>query len=83
MPARTLLPPLAILGLLAGTAYALRSRIAAVVPSRKKAAGDRFKCECGETLRVTGGGRHRIYFQGDEALLESACPSCSRPLPSA
>ena len=80
MPVRTLLPPLAILGLLA---YALRSRIARVLPSRKQAAGDRFRCECGQTLRVTGGGRHRIYFSGDDALLESACPSCSRPLPSA
>ena len=80
MTARTLLPPIAILGLLA---YTLRSRVAGVLPSRRKAADDRFKCDCGETLRVTGGGRHRIYFQGDEALLESACPSCSRPLPSA
>lgn len=84
MPAaRTVLPPLAAFGLLAGAAYALRSRLAAVLPGRRTAGPDRFRCDCGETLRVTGQGRHRIYFAGDDALLDPACPSCSRPLPAA
>ena len=84
MPAvRTVMPPLAILGLLAGVAYALRSQLARALPGRRASSPDRYRCDCGRLLRVTGQGRHRIYFDGDDALLDPACPGCSRPLPSA
>ena len=82
MPAaRALLPSVAVLGLLAGAAYAFRTRLRGALP-RRRSGGETFRCDCGHTLRVTGAGRHRIYFNGDDALLENACPSCDRPLPA-
>ena len=81
--ARTLLPSLALLGLLGAVAYRLRERLAAALPGRAGArADDAYRCDCGETLRMTGAGRHRIYWNGDDALLENACPQCARPLPA-
>ncbi|MGZ4173234.1 MAG: hypothetical protein ACXVQR_02035 [Solirubrobacteraceae bacterium] len=46
----------------------------------------RHHCECGHVLRVFGGGRHRVYFELDDARLDQpvmnrVCPSCARILP--
>jgi hypothetical protein len=44
-------------------------------------------CECGQAFRMTGTGRHRVYWLADasagEPLLSNHCPSCDRPLPRA
>jgi hypothetical protein len=50
-------------------------------PSR----GREYRCECGQRLRVSGGGRHRVYFEPDAGLedpvINRACPGCGRGLP--
>lgn len=45
-----------------------------------------YHCECGHVLRAFGGGRHRVYFELDDARLDRpvmnrVCPSCARVLP--
>ncbi len=45
-----------------------------------------YRCDCGHALRVSGGGRHRVYFQLDDARLDDPvmnriCPECGRGLP--
>jgi hypothetical protein len=44
-----------------------------------------YRCECGEVLRVFGGGRHRVYFdpantQFEDPVMNGACPACGRGL---
>jgi predicted RNA-binding Zn-ribbon protein involved in translation (DUF1610 family) len=39
--------------------------------------------ECGHVLRVSGLGRHRLYFDRPNTLvMNSACPACGHGLPS-
>lgn len=46
-----------------------------------------YRCaECGHVLRVSGVGRHRVYFERDEdrsvdPVMNGACPGCGRGLP--
>ena len=42
-----------------------------------------YRCQCGQVLRVFGGGRHRIYFEPGDAdpVMNRACPHCGRGLP--
>jgi hypothetical protein len=45
-----------------------------------------YRCECGHVLRVSGGGRHRVYFELTDARLDNpvmdrACPQCGHGLP--
>lgn len=45
-----------------------------------------YRCECGNVLRVFGGGRHRVYFdpgntQLDDPVMNGVCPACGRVLP--
>ena len=45
-----------------------------------------YRCECGRTFRVSGGGRHRIYFEPsdsalDDPVMNGVCPECGRGLP--
>jgi hypothetical protein len=45
-----------------------------------------YQCGCGHVLRVSGGGRHRVYFELDDALcdhplMNRACPACGLRLP--
>lgn len=42
--------------------------------------------ECGHTLRVSGLGRHRVYFEREDAgsaspVLDRVCPACGCGLP--
>jgi predicted RNA-binding Zn-ribbon protein involved in translation (DUF1610 family) len=42
--------------------------------------------ECGHVLRVSGLGRHRVYFELDDdrsedPVMNRACPECGRGLP--
>lgn len=41
---------------------------------------------CGHVLRVSGLGRHRVYFELDDhrsvdPVMDRACPTCGRGLP--
>jgi hypothetical protein len=89
--------PLALFGLLAlaaGAAGFLRrdSLGAAAAPLRDRVRRsnapehETFTCECGQTYRVSGVGRHRIYWpEGaaeSDALLTPECINCERPLPT-
>jgi hypothetical protein len=43
--------------------------------------------ECGHVLRVSGLGRHRVYFELDdersnEPVINHACPACGHALPA-
>jgi hypothetical protein len=45
-----------------------------------------YRCECGHVLRVSGGGRHRVYFELDDArsedpVMNRSCPACGLTLP--
>jgi hypothetical protein len=64
----------------------------ATATSREHATGQAadsaggYGCECGHVLRVSGGGRHRVYFELADATLDNpvmdrACPQCGRGLP--
>jgi predicted RNA-binding Zn-ribbon protein involved in translation (DUF1610 family) len=42
--------------------------------------------ECGHVLRVSGLGRHRVYFEltderADNPVMNRACPACGHGLP--
>jgi transcription elongation factor Elf1 len=42
--------------------------------------------ECGHVLRVSGLGRHRVYFEltderADDPVMNRVCPSCGHGLP--
>jgi predicted RNA-binding Zn-ribbon protein involved in translation (DUF1610 family) len=56
-------------------------------PSRDPDSRPTYSCpECGHVLRVSGLGRHRIYFElGDERsvdpVMNRACPACGHGLP--
>jgi hypothetical protein len=44
-----------------------------------------YDCQCGHTLRVFGGGRHRVYFEPgnarlDDPVMNRVCPACGRGL---
>ena len=63
-----------------------------IAPAVKHAPSSRvdprtYSCpECGHILRVSGLGRHRIYFELDDdrladPVMNGACPGCSRGLP--
>ena len=50
------------------------------------AGRDQYRCDCGHALRVSGLGRHRIYFPLDNAdlndpVMTGLCPACGRGLP--
>jgi hypothetical protein len=59
-------------------------------PGRTRPAVDRrapYVCpECARVLRVAGLGRHRVYFELDDAgserpVINRVCPECGHPLP--
>ena len=45
-----------------------------------------YTCTCGHVLRVSGLGRHRIYFpvdsrRLDDPIMDGLCPNCGKGLP--
>src|SRR3712207_1868030 len=44
-----------------------------------------FTCECGAEYRVSGEGRHRVYWRADaspqDPVMGGRCTECERPLP--
>jgi predicted RNA-binding Zn-ribbon protein involved in translation (DUF1610 family) len=67
-----------------GTLIAPLGRVAPSAPPDSKRS---YSCpECGHVLRVSGLGRHRVYFElTDERLadpvMNRVCPSCGHGLP--
>jgi hypothetical protein len=55
--------------------------------TRVAQAAPAYRCnECGHQLRVTGLGRHRVFFELDEQrsadpVMDRACSACGRGLP--
>jgi hypothetical protein len=43
-----------------------------------------YRCACGQGFRVTGTGRHRVFWlesaAEDDPVLAPQCPRCERPL---
>jgi hypothetical protein len=75
------------LGAAAGaTAQRLRPGSAGRGRTASPAVQETFTCECGQAYRVSGTGRHRLYWPegaGErDALLTPECVSCERPLPT-
>jgi hypothetical protein len=48
-------------------------------------ATEEWACECGQAYRVTGEGRHRVYWTAgapeDDPVMGGQCVACERPLP--
>ena len=46
----------------------------------------KWKCECGKTYRVSGEGRHRVYWADDstmrDPIVDRECPDCGKALPA-
>jgi hypothetical protein len=56
-------------------------------PSSKAVPRPTYICpECGHVLRVSGLGRHRVYFElsderSDDPVMNRVCPACQHGLP--
>jgi hypothetical protein len=54
---------------------------------RRAPGPDTWTCTCGTAFRVTGAGRHQVFWLADapedEPVMGDRCPSCDRPLPGA
>jgi hypothetical protein len=63
----------------------LRVRRGPLARSPARPQPETFSWECGQDFRVTGSGRHRVYWLPDapenDPILAGRCPSCDRPLP--
>ena len=81
-------PRAVALTLAAGAASAVAVALLRLKRPRAGAPGARsvetWRCDCGEELRVSGSGRHRVFWRAgaadDDPLLTARCPSCDRPL---
>jgi predicted RNA-binding Zn-ribbon protein involved in translation (DUF1610 family) len=57
------------------------------VASAKSDSRPTYSCpECGHALRVSGLGRHRVYFElsderADDPVMDRVCPTCGHGLP--
>ena len=85
---------------LAAVAAGLMAAIAGVLGRRRASGGaattrggrfrrdkrPKYACECGQSYRVTGVDRHRVYWpegaEKDEPVLGDTCISCDRALPA-
>jgi hypothetical protein len=54
---------------------------------RRDPRPDTWTCACGTAFRVTGAGRHQVFWLADapedEPVMGDRCPSCDRALPGA
>jgi hypothetical protein len=41
-----------------------------------------WRCECGQSFRVDGIDRHRVYWVDDRPVLGRECVRCGAPLPA-
>jgi hypothetical protein len=62
-----------------------RRRVRAVTGRFRRSAHETYKCGCGTKYRVSGAGRHRVYWPAaapeDEPVLGDRCVECDAPLP--
>jgi hypothetical protein len=53
-------------------------------PRRRSPQPEAYRCDCGQGFRVTGSGRHRVYWLDGAAendpVLAPQCPECGRSL---
>ena len=72
----------AAIAVTAGGALLLRRRRRSAPLGRPET----WSCECGQSYRVSGTGRHRVYWlEGaaqNDPVISGACPSCDRALPT-
>jgi hypothetical protein len=81
-------------GLAAAAAFAVRARTRRG-RAGEEATGDRqdhpagieeWQCSCGQRYRVSGAGRHRIFWLADaetaDPVLSDRCPNCDETLPA-
>ncbi len=58
-----------------------------IAPSAKPDRRPTYSCpQCGHVLRVSGVGRHRVYFEpgderADDPVMNRVCPECGLGLP--
>jgi ribosomal protein S27AE len=58
-----------------------------VAPSAEPDSRPTYSCpQCGHALRVSGLGRHRLYFEldderSDDPMMNRVCPACGHGLP--
>jgi hypothetical protein len=91
-PRRWILALVALLA--AGVAGALSRMRAGRTAGGGSAAGrldgpqpgtEAWSCECGQAYRVTGEGRHRVFWAAeaseDDPVMGGRCVRCERPLP--
>jgi hypothetical protein len=50
----------------------------------RRSPQETYRCACGQGFRVTGTGRHRVFWlegaPDSDPLLSPACPTCERSL---
>ncbi len=69
------------------TGATLIAPLESTTPSRHRDARQTYSCaECEHLLRVSGLGRHRVYFELDDKRLDDpvmngVCPACGHGLP--
>lgn len=88
---------IAIGGAIAAVLAALGARIAqqrrgTMTTSRpaerteQPSAEERYTCACGAEYRMTGAGRHRVFWvldaPADDPVLEDHCPACGKAWPA-
>src|SRR5215210_2967574 len=68
---------------LAGAGWALARRAREQQAPRRE---ESWQCACGQRFRVSGLGRHRVYWlegaREADPVLSERCPSCERLLPA-
>ncbi|HEX8101063.1 MAG TPA: hypothetical protein VF533_00485 [Solirubrobacteraceae bacterium] len=74
----------AVAAIAAGVALVLR-RMRPAADSEPAAPGQAsWRCECGQAFRVSGAGRHQVFWLDGAAeadpVLGDRCPACERPL---
>jgi hypothetical protein len=54
-------------------------------PRNEQAGEHTWRCRCGQEFRVSGEGRHSVYWLIDadpgDPVLDGRCPNCGRTLP--
>jgi hypothetical protein len=54
-------------------------------PQVEDSGARRWQCQCGQAYRISGEGRHRLYWPegaGErDAVMDGCCVNCRRPLP--
>jgi hypothetical protein len=78
----------AVVGAVVGGVTAARRRRGGAPAAERTViaeAEERYACACGAVYRVSGAGRHRVFWVLDapasDPVLEDHCPACERPWP--